>query len=69
MNFKELENVFIVAEMSANHNGSIANIAGITNQNHTVLGMMPHPERQVDLFQGGTDGKALFDGLLNSLKI
>tara|TARA_B100000676_G_C18055207_1_gene833969 strand:- start:1251 stop:1943 length:693 start_codon:yes stop_codon:yes gene_type:complete len=53
----------------ANYNGSLANIAGITNQNHTVLGMMPHPERQVDLFQGGTDGKALFDGLLNSLKI
>ncbi len=51
----------------ANHNGSLANIAGITNQTHTVLGMMPHPERQVDLLQGGIDGKPLFDGLLNAL--
>jgi len=51
----------------ANPNGSMANIAGITNQGHTVLGMMPHPERLVDPLQGGTDGKAMFDGLLNSL--
>ena len=53
----------------ANHNGSLANIAGITNQTHNVLGMMPHPERQIDLLQGGTDGKALFDGLLHTLKV
>jgi phosphoribosylformylglycinamidine synthase len=45
----------------------MANIAGITNQRHTVLGMMPHPERLVDPLQGGTDGKAMFDGLLDSL--
>jgi phosphoribosylformylglycinamidine synthase len=51
----------------ANHNGSIANIAGITNHTHTVLGMMPHPERQVDPLQGSADGKAMFDGLLDSL--
>jgi phosphoribosylformylglycinamidine synthase len=51
----------------ANPNGSMANIAGITNQRHTVLGMMPHPERLVDPLQGGTDGKAMFDGLLDSL--
>jgi phosphoribosylformylglycinamidine synthase len=51
----------------ANHNGSIANIAGITNQSYTVLGMMPHPERQVDPLQGGIDGKAMFDGILVSL--
>lgn len=52
----------------ANHNGSIANIAGITNQSHTVLGMMPHPERHIDPLQGGTDGKTMFECLLNSLK-
>ncbi len=53
----------------ANHNGSLAHIAGITNKTHNVLGMMPHPERQVDLLQGGTDGKALFDGLLQTLMV
>ena len=52
---------------AANPNGSMANIAGITNQGHTVLGMMPHPERLVDPLQGGTDGKAMFDGLLERL--
>ena len=52
---------------AANPNGSMANIAGITNQGHTVLGMMPHPERLVDPLQGGTDGKAMFDGLLENL--
>jgi phosphoribosylformylglycinamidine synthase subunit PurQ / glutaminase len=51
----------------ANPNGSTANIAGITNHSHTVLGMMPHPERQVDPLQGSADGKAMFDGLLDSL--
>lgn len=52
----------------ANQNGSMANIAGITNQSHTVLGLMPHPERHIDPLQGGTDGKAMFNCLLNSLK-
>ncbi len=51
----------------ANPNGSQANIAGITNDKRTVLGMMPHPERLVDPLQGGTDGKAMFDGLLQTL--
>ena len=52
---------------ASNPNGSQANIAGITNQGRTVLGMMPHPERLVDPLQGGTDGKAMFDGLLETL--
>ena len=52
---------------ATNPNGSMANIAGITNQGHTVLGMMPHPERLVDPLQGGTDGKVMFDGLLENL--
>jgi len=52
---------------TANPNGSIANIAGITNENRTVLGLMPHPERLVDPLQGGTDGKTMFDGLVESL--
>ena len=48
----------------ANPNGSARNIAGIFNQDRTVLGMMPHPER---LAHGGEDGKAMFDGLLAAL--
>lgn len=52
---------------AANPNGSLANIAGITDEKRKVLGMMPHPERLVDPLQGGTDGKAMFDGLLETL--
>ena len=48
-----------------NPNGSVADIAGILSENRRVLGMMPHPERAVDAGHGGTDGQALFRGLLS----
>ena len=50
-----------------NLNGSINNIAGVLSDNRRVLGMMPHPERAVDAGHGGTDGQALFRGLLSEL--
>jgi phosphoribosylformylglycinamidine synthase len=51
----------------ANPNGSLDNIAGILSENRTVLGLMPHPERLADPRLGGTDGRALFTGLLEAL--
>ncbi len=45
-----------------NPNGSIFNIAGVTNSEQTILGMMPHPERAIDL-RGLNDGKLFFRGL------
>ncbi|HEY8697122.1 MAG TPA: phosphoribosylformylglycinamidine synthase subunit PurQ [Rhizomicrobium sp.] len=50
-----------------NPNGSARNIAGILNEKRNVLGLMPHPERVVDPLLGGTDGRALFEGLLEAL--
>lgn len=50
---------------AANPNGSMDNIAGITNEKGNVLGMMPHPERAADSNLGLVDGKGLFEGLLN----
>ncbi|MEJ6401914.1 phosphoribosylformylglycinamidine synthase subunit PurQ [Yoonia sp. 2307UL14-13] len=47
-----------------NLNGSVADIAGVLSENRRVLGLMPHPERAVDVGHGGTDGQALFRGLL-----
>lgn len=47
-----------------NPNGSIADIAGVLSANRRVLGMMPHPERAIDAGHGGTDGQALFRGLI-----
>jgi len=51
----------------ANPNGSLRNIAGVYNETKTVLGLMPHPERLADPQLGGTDGRALFDGLVEAL--
>ncbi|MDO5646906.1 phosphoribosylformylglycinamidine synthase subunit PurQ [Paracoccus sp. (in: a-proteobacteria)] len=48
-------------------NGSVADIAGVLSANRRVLGMMPHPERAADPALGGTDGAALFRGLVNGL--
>jgi phosphoribosylformylglycinamidine synthase subunit PurQ / glutaminase len=50
-----------------NPNGSQRNIAGILNEKRNVLGLMPHPERVCDPLLGGTDGRPLFEGLLQSL--
>lgn len=47
-----------------NPNGSLRNIAGITNQRGNVLGMMPHPERAVEAILGSTAGLRLFKSLL-----
>ena len=55
--------VFRYAEHT-NPNGSINNIAGITNSAGNVLGLMPHPENLIESAHGGLDGRALFSGLL-----
>ncbi len=47
-----------------NPNGSQNNIAGILDERGRVLGLMPHPERLADPQLGGTDGRAMFEGLL-----
>ena len=45
----------------ANPNGAARNIAGIFNEQKTILGLMPHPERLADPALGGTDGRPLFE--------
>jgi phosphoribosylformylglycinamidine synthase I len=50
-----------------NPNGSARDIAGILNPKRNVLGLMPHPERMVDPTTGGTDGRALFQSLIEAL--
>ncbi|MCX8485865.1 MAG: phosphoribosylformylglycinamidine synthase subunit PurQ [Crocinitomicaceae bacterium] len=49
----------------SNPNGSIHSIAGISNKNKNVFGMMPHPERAADQHLGNKDGLALFESILN----
>ncbi len=50
-----------------NPNGSVEDIAGIVSENRRVLGMMPHPERMAEPAHGGTDGAAMFAGLVDQM--
>lgn len=52
---------------NANPNGSARNIAGVFNEQRTVLGLMPHPERLADDRLGGVDGAPMFESLLERL--
>lgn len=54
----------IVFTYEQNPNGSLVDIAGITNERGNVLGMMPHPERAVDDLLGGADGLKLFRSIV-----
>jgi phosphoribosylformylglycinamidine synthase I len=52
---------------AANVNGSARQIAGVVNGVGNVLGMMPHPERKIEAAHGGSDGRRLFEGLLEAV--
>lgn len=50
----------------ANPNGSTDAIAGISNREGNVLGLMPHPERACEALLGSTDGLAIFESMVQS---
>ncbi len=52
---------------AGNPNGSAQNIAGICNAARNVFGLMPHPERACDARLGSTDGKLIFEAILETL--
>ncbi|MGD0427513.1 MAG: phosphoribosylformylglycinamidine synthase subunit PurQ [Candidatus Acidiferrales bacterium] len=54
-------------DREANPNGSLQAIAGICNRERNVLGLMPHPERAVELGLGSADGLVIFRSLVASL--
>lgn len=58
------QNHQIAFRYKENPNGAIDNIAGITDKEHRVLGMMPHPERATDPLTGGTDGMRILTAVL-----
>lgn len=60
------ENNQIVFTYEKNPNGSLVDIAGITNERGNVLGMMPHPERAVDELLGSADGLKLFQSIVKN---
>jgi phosphoribosylformylglycinamidine synthase len=58
-----------IISMEANPNGSIQNIAGITNENKNIFGMMPHPERAADNELNNTDGRLVFESILAGIGV
>ena len=43
-------------------NGSVEQIAGVCNKTKNVFGLMPHPERAIELILGSTDGVKMLEG-------
>lgn len=60
------ENHQIIFKYKENINGSVDQIAGVSNKEKNVLGMMPHPERAIEEILGSDDGLKLFQSLINS---
>jgi len=54
----------VVLRYVENPNGSIDDIAGITNEGRNVVGLMPHPERASSALLGSDDGLALLRSLM-----
>ncbi len=64
----EGEGRVVVRYLERNPNGSLRDIAGITNERGNVVGLMPHPEHAVeDLCGPGTDGLGFFTSVLSAL--
>ncbi len=51
----------------SNPNGSLANIAGLCNEQRNVVGLMPHPERACEMALGSVDGLILFESVIKSV--
>ena len=52
---------------AANPNGSVANIAGICNEQRNVVGLMPHPERACELALGSADGLVVLQSAVRAV--
>ena len=66
---EELErNGQVVLRYERNPNGSIAAIAGVTNERGNVFGLMPHPEHAVDPLLGSTDGVLVLGSLVDAAR-
>ncbi len=64
----EDEGRVVARYLEVNPNGSVNDIAGITNEGGNVVGLMPHPEHATEALTGaGTDGLGFFTSALRAL--
>jgi phosphoribosylformylglycinamidine synthase len=59
------DNEQIVLSYVDNPNGSLGSVAGIANENFTVFGLMPHPERACESLLGSEDGALILGSMLD----
>jgi phosphoribosylformylglycinamidine synthase len=52
-----------------NPNGSVADVAGVVNEEGNVFGLMPHPEHAVDPLLGSTDGALILGSLVDAARL
>jgi phosphoribosylformylglycinamidine synthase len=57
----------IVLRYVDNPNGSLDDVAGVTNEQKNVLGLMPHPERACESLLGSEDGALIFRSIRESV--
>lgn len=62
------DNGQVVFRYETNPNGSVNDIAGVTNKHGNVLGMMPHPERAMGRVDDNHSGEVLFKSLMEALQ-
>ncbi len=72
----EEENRVVFRYLDVNPNGSMNDIAGLTNERGNVVGLMPHPEHAVEpgfgpdrpeAMRSGTDGLKFFQSVITQL--
>jgi phosphoribosylformylglycinamidine synthase subunit PurQ / glutaminase len=69
---EELEScgqVLLRYEAGGNPNGAVADVAGVTNADGNVFGLMPHPEHAVDPVLGSTDGALLLGSFVDAARL
>ena len=55
-------------EPGENPNGATADVAGVTNEQGNVMGLMPHPEHAVDPMLGSGDGALILASLVDAAR-
>jgi phosphoribosylformylglycinamidine synthase len=65
----EAEKRIVLRYVGTNPNGSVADIAGVTNAERNVVGMMPHPERVADPMIGDASGARVFESMVKRAQV
>jgi phosphoribosylformylglycinamidine synthase subunit PurQ / glutaminase len=65
----EAEGRVVLRYVGENPNGSVNEIAGVTNAERNVVGIMPHPERAADPLVGESAGAKVFESMLKRARV